>query len=425
MLVEFSCKNYMSIRDEAVFSLTPVGDDVSNRDTDLVGSGTHRALRAAVVYGANASGKSNLINAIRVARRLIVIGTDADDTLPCEPFALSSAEKNKPSEFSFKFVVDGVLYFYSFMVSLRKVEEEKLVRLEGSDDVVLFERVQRDGGDHLTVSLPGIDEDRKSFFRYVAEGTRENQLFLCETRQKKTVEFSAVHQWFRDYLCFVATDSDVASIGSKLYEDLELRQKIGHMLSVAGTGAVRIDVERVQPSEGLSDFGKQLNVLVAKHLGTKVDLHENLPDTYVVKFLHKDESGAEIPFDLMSESLGTRRFAYLASFLADARPRLLIADELEKSLHPLLARQFVGDFISKGNSQIIFATHDTNLLGAGLPDDSIWFADKSSAGATAFYSLSEFDEKQLNEMKSNLERGYLQGRFGAVPFLRFSGFRGA
>jgi hypothetical protein len=205
----------------------------------------------------------------------------------------------------------------------------------------------------------------------------------------------------------------------RIEESAAFRDYLGELLKGAGTGVFQITVD--PPRESSSDVYVEMQEVVEAAL-------RGLPRDSRVKLHHASRDGALVPFSVDEESDGTRHLMALAPFLFDllqpvnGAPIVHVIDELDKSLHPLLTRFFLDAFLRASSAehpgQILFTTHDTNLLDLNvLSRDSIWFTEKDAAGATSLYSLAEFKGEQLDRIGEHLEAGYLQGRFGAIPFL--------
>ena len=422
MLLQFVVENFLSFRDKAVLSML-AADGVDHDEAHCVRlPGLPPVLRCAAVYGANASGKSNLIKALDFARKLVVGGTRAGEEIPLRRFKLAPASLSAPTRFEVDLHAGGRRYSYGFVATTEAIESEWLF---ADEEELLFQRERREGAERPEIELGAAlteDRARRQFLEFVAEGTRPNQLFLTEVAEHNVGELSAVTGWFRSGAVVLRPGllDLTPALWQRLEESTAFRDYLGEMLESAGTGVTRVE-SKAQDKRGFAGFIQELN---------RTDPREGshrLPEDSSVKFLHVSASGAAIPFAFGEESDGTRRLIGLAPLLFDLRqaangtPVVHIIDELDRSLHPLLTRFFLDAFLRVAPdrpTQILFTTHDTNLLDLNvLSRDSIWFTEKDAGGASALYSLAEFKGDQLVRIGEHLEQGYLQGRFGAIPFL--------
>ena len=441
MLLQFSVQNYLSFRDEVILNMVPAKSRLM-RDhiiEDSQGKQTS-CLPLAAVYGPNASGKTNLVKAIEFARRLILFGTGPAGATGTTPFRLDVAAETAPSRFEFVFKHDGVLYSYGFVVDSESVQEEWLFARFTAQESKVFERVTR--GQETIVAAgsrlaPG--KDQKQFIRFVAQGTRPNQLFLTEADNRNVELLKPVTGWFRDHLQIIPLQSQYLFLASRVRDDPKFTELLSGFLSEAdtGIGSLRTTAEKFDPGEHLvgKSEDERERILTALLCGRKVQLGSPKPDqqgTLVtdanqeteylrLKTTHTRNDGNTVDFDLSAESDGTRRLMHLAPALLDLRQheRVYIVDELDRSLHSLLSRKFVKVFLEciqsqKLRGQLVFTTHDTSLLDRELlRRDEIWFVEKDKSGASHLTSLAEY--KVAEGLR--YANGYLNGRFGAIPFL--------
>jgi hypothetical protein len=425
MLLQFVVENVLSFRDKAVLSLL-AAEGVAHDEAQVIRvPGLPPVLKCAAVYGANASGKSNLVKAFELARRLVVDGTKAGEAIPLRRFKLDAGALAGASRFEVELYAGGRRYSYGFTATAAAVESEWLFTSDGGEERMLFEREQPgEGAERPVITVgAGLTEDaaRGQFIVFVAEGTRANQLFLTECAERNVVELAAVTRWFRDGAVIVRPRPVDFMPESLLRENDLFRRYLGKLLHDAGTGVSQVTV----------DVGKAagMRVLVSSDfLAAAARQREGLPSDVWIQLHHLSSTGSLVPFSVEEESDGTRRLASLAPFLFDllqppnGAPSVHLIDELDRSLHPLLTRFFLDAFLRSSSAehpgQLLFTTHDTNLLDLSLlPRDSIWFTEKDAGGASSLYSLAEYKGEQLDRLGEHLEDGYLQGRFGAIPFL--------
>lgn len=404
MLIQFRIENHRSLRDEAILSLV----SASTEGLQVAGL---CLLPAVALYGANASGKSNVLHALRFMRDAVVNSHrrwEPDGGVPTEPFALSS-RRHEPSLYEVDAIINGDRMRYGFVVSAKRVEEEWLHVWPSGKKQVWFER---EGDD--------FDFGRKLHGDNAAiRGlTRDNSLFVAVAAQNNHQALTPIFRWFRAIqinaprvsargIVPPLVLSDIFSRQLGLFDedgDTRDRDAVLELLEVADTGIVDVRVseteERIYPRSA-----RRRTQLQFRH-----------------KSEDSDDEGSWLPLEV--ESAGTVALIELAPRLSAAlrNGNLVCLDEMEASLHPMLAlallRLFQDPKRNPRGAQLLFTTHDTNLLGTihgepPLKRDQIWFTEKDAGGATHLYPLTDFQPRK----QENLERGYLQGRYGAVPFI--------
>lgn len=435
MLIRFSVTNFRSFRDETVFEMI-AGSETSHEKhliKDL--KGNRKFLRTSAVYGANGSGKSNLVLAIDFLKDLVLRGTKSGESIEVEPFLLSKATRKKPSTFEIVFSHKDSIYTYGIAMSKKEVVEEWLFASPNSREVPMFTRQTVKGkvAVDLGPSLIGRKNPgkRKQFLEFVAEGTRANQPFLTEAGERNVQEASLVLEWFRSVLQIVTAESIYQNLEISIQKNKTFTQFIGNIMASVGTGIVGVHAEALpidfdtkfadmsedmrNEIRGLLNDGEK--VLVSTPTETlAVVPGKAQPCVLKLKTEHVGEDGDLVNFEFDQESEGTKRLLHLLPILFNSgkRGNVFVIDELDRRLHPLLSREFVKRFLDleKSRSQLVFTTHDTNLLdGQLLRNDEIWFVEKKSNGASTLYSLSDFRLRK----GLKLEKGYLMGRFGAIP----------
>lgn len=436
MLLQFVVENFLSFRDPVTLSLL-AAEGVAHEPPQVVrGPEGRDVLRCAAIYGANASGKSNLVRALSFALDLILEGTSSGRKIDARPFRLDPSFKELPSRFELEIGAGGRRFSYGFAITSKLVQAEWLFVGNGDGEQVWFERGgdREDDGPASRIRIGtalAADQDRRQFLGFVAEGTRPNQLFLTEAWERNVKELEPVLEalravrviWPTAYFTFLA---------DKIDSDPPFRKFLGEFLKGAGTGLEGIDVERME-WDGSKLQRDLLSALAGEHKGYVSDEFGAIRRSGADKLeelhlqgLHRGRDDTLVKLGLEEESDGTRRLLHLAPVLYSSTHEerggaVYVIDELERSLHPLLTRLFIERFLATPTEgppvQLIFTTHDTNLLDLSLLSrDSIWFTEKDPHGASALYSLAEFKAEQLEQLGAHLEKGYLQGRFGAIPF---------
>ncbi len=416
MLVEFRVKNFRSIGSEQCLSLI-AGKDSAHAETHLIGSVTRslpNVLKSAVIYGANASGKSNLVNALQFMQ--LVVATSATQmregqTFNFQPFKLDAESSKEPSEFEITFIEKGIRYQYGFRLSSDRIVEEWLLAYKTSQPQMWFNRAfnpetGKDDykfGSHLTGQR-----------RLWQETTRSNALFLS-----KAVDLNS--ELLRPIFLWIVQKLRIIGAGHQPIHDFSINH--------ARTEIGRCELMKFLNAADLSIADVTLENRKVKELGFK--LEDGQPPVHMVQefdalmpmFLHKSEKGSAT-FELPDESTGTQRlFAFAGPIIEVLKSgSILVVDELDGSLHTHMVRFLIDFFhsseINKTGAQLIFTTHDTSLLDTDIfRRDQIWFMEKDQSQSTRLYPLTDFSPRK-NEA---LERGYLMGRYGALPF--FSEFR--
>lgn len=414
MLIEFRVKNFRSLRDEQVLSLV-ASKDKALQNTHTLNTSVNAVpslLRCAVVYGANASGKSNLIKALQYMRDVVVESATAIQ--PGQPygvqaFRLDPKSAAQPSEFEVTFLLDGVRYQYGFSMNTKRILSEHLLVYKAFKPQRWFERyLDADTGKDVyefSSSLKGP--------KTVWEGaTRPNALFLSMAVQLNSELLRPVFDWFTNQLVIVNELSRLnPQVSIQKLQQAENRRAICNFLSAADISIADIDVvTRKVPGQAL-----HFDLAAGK---TEVRTEE--VEEHQLRFHHVTEKGDAV-FEIGDESSGTRNLLFLSGPVLDILTKdiTLVIDELDTSLHTLLVRELVNLFhtpeVNTGGAQLIFSTHDTSLLDAPdlLRRDQIWLVEKDRDQASQLVALVEFSPRK-NEA---LERGYLMGRYGGVPFI--------
>jgi len=449
MLIQFTIQNFLSFRDEVTFSMVGVNSDSQHIDhlaQNEAGEG-RSVLPIAAIYGANAAGKSNLVKAISFVKDLVVEGTRTEQSIPVSPFKLSDSG-NKPSKFELIFTHQGSQYSYGFRLNTEQVLEEWLYGIpQGKKkEIKYFERItstsiQKETNVEFGAILKGksptkgISSKRHLNLEFIATGTRFNQLFLTEAVDRSVKELMPIFNWFKKVLTIIPAEVSCGGLETGVYDNESFTDFLSKFLKSTGTGIDSILTEKIDldfdrhflnipksSRDKLSqDLDKSSEVMIENSQGGRLILSKDATGQLIVMRLrtrHCDEDGNLIDFSMEEESEGTQRLIHLipALFLLKQEPeKVIFLDELDRRLHPLLSRYFVETAINcrAKDNQLIFTTHDTNLLDLDLlRRDEIWFVEKNKHGVSDCYSLAEF--KIRPDLK--LEKGYLNARFGAIPF---------
>ncbi|MEK6244246.1 MAG: ATP-binding protein [Pseudomonadota bacterium] len=416
MLVEFSATNFRSISEVQKLTLVagPGKEHLGQNTFDPGLAGFPRLLRSAVIYGANAAGKTNLLRALQFMQQLVVTSATFQEAtrVAHSPFRLSRKTTASPSEFEVAFVDEGVRYEYGFSVDTNRVHKEWLIAYPRGRPQNWFERTfdakKNTYEWQFSAKLKGSP-------RVWRDATRANALFLATATQLNSEQLRAVFQWFQKKLVvIIATGASQLNVGLtfQLLEQPDGKQKLLKFVKAADLGIDDLSLQRVPLAPMAAIDG---NVVREPQPGGQI------PSVMRVTSYHKaSDSEQRVAMDLGDESSGTQALFHSAGAWLNVlrNGEVILYDELDTSLHPLMTRFLIGLFHDKStnpkNAQLVFTTHDTSLLDSEIfRRDQVWFIEKDKKGASRLYPLSDFSPRK----DEKLERGYLRGRYGALPFI--------
>jgi len=424
MLIQFSIKNFRTFKDKAILSLIASNYDKDTRAAENI----HRVedfglrlLKSAVVYGANASGKSKLLDAFAFMRYFVVNSskeTQKGETIDVHPFLLSTDTENEPSEFEIIFLYNKVLYRYGFEATKEKIISEWLYYKPKTKEVELF---YREGADYST--------HNRSFTKgatVVKEGlVRDNALLISVAAQFNDKTAITIIDWFKRLRTLSGlNESGYQGFTMGKTEDAKHKAKILELIKAADLGIRDIQLQKLDVDSLPKAMPKELRDKIIREVNE--EKKEYVSDVLTTHFKYNADKKAidNVTFSLDDdESSGTRKFFALTGPILDVLENgyTLVVDELDSKLHPNLVCKIVSLFNSKDfnkkNAQLIFNTHDTNLLSSGLfRRDQIWFTHKDKFGEAKLYSLADFKSDEVRKTEP-FEDNYIMGKYGAVPFL--------
>lgn len=428
MLIEFSVSNFRSILTRQTLSMT-ASPDAAHRQRNVSPGGDKdlRFLRSAVIYGPNAAGKSNLMRAVETLRRLVqhsAIGFQEGQALPVTPFLFSTVPSTQPSEFEIIFIADdGVRYHYCCVASAERVFKEWLVAYPLNRAQRWFER-EYDSATRTQRWWFGPNFNAERAERKVwQEFTRDNSLFLSTAIQLNNAQLRPAFNWITQNLIVLVPGVDLNPFLSlNLLREDSGREQIMRFMRAADIGIDRMELleeDLPPPPTGVLPPGA---MRIHFEIGPQpaASPATGIQKRFRVLAWHKRaDSQEDVPLDIRDESDGTQKlFEFTGGWLhALNNGATLLVDELDRSLHPHMTRFLVGLFNSRGNmknAQLVLTTHDTTLLDSDLlRRDQIWFVEKDDDQSTHLYSLLEYSPRK----DEALERGYLKGRYGAIPFI--------
>ncbi|RCJ14943.1 hypothetical protein A6S26_09820 [Nostoc sp. ATCC 43529] len=424
MLIEFSVENYRSIQEKQTLSMVASEDEKMLYTNSFMMPNTDklRLLTSAVIYGPNASGKSNLLRAIQTLRTLVMNSASkmqVGEKLPIEPFKLNSQSAKHPTNFEVVFIHQGTRYEYGISLNRERVYEEWLIAYPNEHQQNWFSRqyipdnpkFQVDEGYKWSFGK-GLKGEKSRIKKFV----RSNSLFLSHAAQNNHPQLTQIFKWFEDEINILTSSSHTMGFTLSIFdEDDTLKTRVAKLLSEADIGISGIKIEEKPIPENLSSFFNHLNKEEYEQLKRNINIHQ----LDVITIHRMNDSDEEIEFDMDDESDGTQRLFEMAGLwlyvLEDGE--VLLVDELDRSLHPVLSKALLKMFndpeINKNNAQLIFTTHDTILLDAEmLRRDQVWFTEKDKS-MTKLYSLLDFQPRE----DESLQKGYLRGRYGGIPFI--------
>ena len=411
MLIEFSVKNFLSFKNRVTLSMEK-GNGDENLD-NIVSINNIDLLKTAAIYGANASGKSNMLKALTCAilmvrnSNLIPIG---GKWKYIKPFLFDKTSKSEPSEFEFVFIINNIKYRYFFSANENKIVDEVLDAYYSQKPTNIFTRTN--------TNIYEFTND-KSKLESLAANNTENKLFLSTATTWNYKNTKDVYLWFVNSIDTYDSfdrimDRDLVDYSNRKEN---LKEFVLKLLKEADILINDINVDYEEKDVETATYDMMNPTLTKEKIKIKnvnIELEHEVFDDNNNKYIYK--------LNFTEESSGTRTLFALAPFLKRAfeSTKVIIVDELENNLHPALVEFIVKLFnnkeINKANSQLIFTTHATYLMNLELlRRDQIWFTEKNPKnGISDLYPLDSFSVRK----DENIQKGYINGRYGAIPFIR-------
>jgi len=441
MLINFSVSNFRSFKEEALLNLSPA-KRIKEKKEHILRSKKHKSIEGlpvSVMYGKNGSGKTTMIQALHFMKTRI----SQDEYPSVSPFRLADDQQEAlPSRFSILFKFRDIVYDYGFALHKRTVQEEWLSAYYSSKPSLLFERYIENGKPSATfgASLISATNKGKSYLNFIMQGLKHEELFLREAVKRNVDLLAPIVEWFTEHCFIIMPDSRIQALELILHDNNDTLHNMNEMIN-----AMDLDVDELKCVRTPFDVDKFCSHLepseATKFRSTCEEMEQNEALSFDEDMFHPhgivrkhgDEfemvkleagyirtDGKEVQLDLSLASSGMNRMLHLlpALDLIHGEDMVFVIDELERSLHTLLAQHFIRKFIkdscsSQQGNQLIFSTHDTNLLDADIfRSDEIWLIEKDRQHASHLCNLVEF--KLTTGL--NYEKGYLSGRFGAIPF---------
>jgi len=431
MILRLTLENLFSFCDETSISFV-AGKGTSH--TEQVCRAEKRddisVLKAGVIYGANASGKSNIIKAIDTIRKIALSGVPKKDI---KPFKLKE-ENGNLSKIEIEFKYKGIFYAYGVVFSIKGVKEEWLYEINSRSDREIFTRQTVPEGTKFTFGSISGNAENAQLLNFISQSTPISDSFLSEYVKRNGKGLDAVksaHSWFADALKIIFPTSRYDRISVKAEKDNDFATATKSLLTLFNTGIVDIRRTKVQQEDVdlpndllidlLSSAEPDMNFLVSSLDASTVYYFETndngLTTIYKQNLIHKSDKGNDISFEMKEESDGSIRLLDFIPMLIDLSLNEVdyVVDEIDRSMHPMLSHKMLEFYFSRlsndRDTQLVFTTHESNLLNLDLiRSDEVWFAEKDRLGASHLTSLAEYKPRE------DVRKGYLQGRYGAIPF---------
>lgn len=419
MLIEFRTANCLSFKDMAEFSML-ASNDKTHKDNNTFPVNNRRILKSAAVYGANGSGKTNFVRAIGFMRDLVL----GESPIRNCAYKLDRTMKDEPSFFEIIFIKDNIRYRYGFEIDRKSVLSEWLFYVPTTREASLFTREKQN------ITIGRLFREG----RILSDSIKKDKLFLSFVAQLNGASITqSIMEWFKNVSVMSGLDSDLSNTTDMLLEEgksgKKRKKQVLDILNRFDAQIEDIAIEEryfvpiaipadLEISDQARAFIASVNTLFEKEGGGK-----KMPPRVIIyrkTYENGKESGIE-EFDLrQQESDGTKKLFALAGSLVQSLEtgKTIVVDELESKLHPLVTKEIVKLFNSKTsnkkNAQLIFTTHDTNLLqGNHFRRDQIWFTEKDKYGSSHLYSLLEYKPRK----DASFQKDYINGRYGAIPYI--------
>jgi AAA15 family ATPase/GTPase len=411
MLLQFSVENFMSFKEEITMSLVP--NSGGELQDNIAEAGEYKALKSAVLFGANASGKTNFMKAFKAAVRMIresAMIQLGEPLFRIVPFKLDLRSAAKPTSFEFVFEMDGIKYIYGFSADTNRITEEYLYAYYSTKPTTIFER---DGDEYE------FKADKKEL-EELAKRNNSNRLFLATATAWNYGRTHAPFTWFSKMVNEYESENPMQNIGAFVVDDDGEQKKFTtKLLKIADINIHDYQIEKI-------DIVKRVPRMVMEDSffleATEIDSGYMKGRTFLITTTHNlNDGGKMVPYGLTlsEESSGTQQLFYMSAYLKEAfeEGKTMIIDEFDARLHPLLLEEIIRMFhdpgINKMGAQLIFTAHSVSLLDLGLfRRDQIFFTEKSVPEASSeLFSLDEFSVRK----SENIRNSYMYGRYGAIP----------
>ena len=433
MFIRFVVSNFLSFNEEREFNM--LAGSFKTHKHHVYGLGKIDVLKAAAIYGANGAGKSSLIKAIEFLQESVVNGCILRSVNE-KKFKLDKANEAKPISFEIEFTIGKKVYAYGVSFNNASVVEEWLYESGiNIEDKMIFERkTLKSGKPSIKIADKYQKTQKQKLLIELMQDNllKSNELLLGKTNELKIKEINSSRYVIEKELVIIHPGSKFQSLVPALTSSTRFNTFANEMLETFDTGVSELDIETMDIDKYFGDDDETTKKEIIENIK---DGHSVLLNTetggvlvtkekgkYVVKKViakHLNNEGKKVSFDLTEESDGTQRLLdFIPAFDGILNDEIcFIIDEIDQSLHPTLLKSLIQKIMSNNNTkgQLVFTTHESNLLDLDIfRQDEIWFSEKNkNTGSTQLYSLSDFKPRY----DLDIRKGYLKGRFGAIPFL--------
>lgn len=431
MILRVVVRNLFSFKDETEISFVAGKSTIHSEQVSRAEKRDDiSVLKAGIIYGANASGKSNIIKAVSVIQK-IALGSLPKRSF--EPFKLS-APNNTASKIEIEFKSDKHFYAYGVEFSIKGIMEEWLYEINSRADKEIYSRrVGPDGNEFSFGTISGNDEILQ-LVRFISQSTPTTDSFLSEYVKRNGKGLAAInnaYRWMKEDLKIIFPESRYEGISIRAERDKDFAKATKSLLEYFNTGIV--DIRRIKVNKENIDLPKEIvndllseaenksAIVVASPSDSSTYFFETdengITNIYKQSAIHRTKDGGEVSFEMDEESDGSIRLLDFIPMLIDLKlnSSVYLIDEIDRSMHPMLSQklfEYYFAFLEKErDTQLICTTHESNLLDLTMiRADEVWFVEKGQDGTSHFTSLAEYKPRE------DVRKGYLQGRYGAIPF---------
>ena len=433
MLIRFCVENFASFKDQQIFSMA--AGKQTRMKSHIYNFNKHKILKGSAIFGANASGKSNLIKAIEFGRNLIVTGVSSSLTYN-KFFRIDDNSISNPGIFQYDFLSNGHVYSYGIVISYKdnEVLSEWLYRIDNSKEIKIFERENK----NITTDIKFTEKDAASRFEIYSQDVALNKSFLFEIASKDLSKYNDFSEYYEAFswftrLVFIYPNS-IATIDPFRKDDY--LSTISNLMKYFDTGIESVGGQDEDLESFLSSLPSQIRDTIIAQIRNQFDTNHALgtqksfcmdlagkkykfskeDDRITVKQLMSNHGNSNALFDLSEESDGTKRlFDLIPIFKLAQNECVILVDELDRSFHTKLTIDFINKFFEKTSkipSQLIVTLHDINVMNLDLlRQDEIWFTQREINHSSSLFSLNKFKER----FDKDVAKEYLLGRYGAIP----------
>ena len=433
MLLRLIAENLTSFKEAVEFNTFPSSKSHSHENHKIT-CGHATALRMSAIYGANGAGKSNLLQALNLLQTLVKTETLRKIDFYDDPtFKLDSQCSGKPSGLAVEFYYNNNVFYYHVEFTLEEIVLEELLLSKKSKDIPLFTRKRTDISIDSNYIGKGISEQFQDALKRLVRPDMLLLSFLGKYYSSESPLVVDAYQWFMKNLQLVLPDMFHGFVPHMIDTDSEFSELVNRTLPELKTGIDKVIVRKELIAEEDVKSGKLIQLVkqAKEHPGEPQTTRNRFTDDVVnvifengnvylktLVAVHRNLDGSEVEMSLHDESDGTRRLIeYMPLLYAIIQKDMVyVVDEIERSIHPIMIKDIVRKLSesTKAKGQLIFTTHESGLLDQNIfRPDEIWFAQKDAEQATQLYPLSDFNIHKT----ANIENGYLNGRYGGIPFL--------